>query len=153
GRRDREPPTRVFVRARGRRRARPRYRAPGRRGHRPARGRRPRRGARPRDHRRALPARVGEPRVRARPCWGIFRERAPSPGRESDDAEILRLTAKALEARGYVVHLREPDDVDVRDGERPGHVLLMGERVALLRTLHRWEALGTQVVNTPQAVL
>jgi hypothetical protein len=91
--------------------------------------------------------------VSARLCWGIFRERAHSPGRESDDAEILRLTAKALEACGYVVHLREPDDVDAPGGERPRHVLLMGERVALLQTLQGWEARGTQVVNTPRAVL
>jgi hypothetical protein len=91
--------------------------------------------------------------VSARLCWGIFREQAHSPGRESDDAEILRLTAKALEARGYVVHLREPDDFGVPEGERPRHVLLMGERVPLLRALQGWEARGTQVVNTPQAVL
>jgi hypothetical protein len=91
--------------------------------------------------------------VSARLCWGIFRERAHSPGRESDDAQILRLTAKALETRGYIVHLREPDDIDVAEGERPRHVLLMGERVALLRALQSWEARGTQVVNTPQAVL
>jgi len=91
--------------------------------------------------------------VSARLCWGIFRERAHSPGRESDDAEILRLTAKALEARGYVVHLREPDDFDVPEGDRPGHVLLMGERVPLLQTLRGWEARGTRVVNTPEAVL
>src|SRR5262249_33614546 len=65
----------------------------------------------------------------------------------------LRLTVKALEARGYVVHLREPDDVDVAEAERPQHVLLMGERVPLLRRLQSWEARGTQVVNTPWAVL
>jgi hypothetical protein len=89
----------------------------------------------------------------ARGSAGAFRERAHSPGRESDDAEILRLTAKALEARGYVVHTREPDDVDVLGGERPRHVLLMGERIPLLRALQDWEAQGMQVVNTPQAVL
>ena len=89
----------------------------------------------------------------ARLCWGIYRERTHSPGRESDDAEILRLTAKALEARGYVVHLHEPDDFDVPESERPRHVLLMGERVPLLRALQGLEARGTQVVNTPQAVL
>ncbi len=33
-------------------------------------------------------------------CWGVFREVAHSPGRESDDTEILRLTGKHLEARG-----------------------------------------------------
>ena len=51
------------------------------------------------------------------------------------------------------MHLREPDDVDVPDGERPRHVLLMGERVPLLRALQGWEARGTRVVNTPRAVL
>jgi hypothetical protein len=91
--------------------------------------------------------------VNPRLCWGIYREQAHSPGRESDDAEILRLTAKGLEARGYVVHLREPDDVDVPEGERPRYVFLMGERVPLLQALQGWGARGTQVVNTPQAVL
>jgi hypothetical protein len=33
--------------------------------------------------------------------WGIFREQAHSPGRETDDTEILRLTGKHLEARGF----------------------------------------------------
>ena len=44
-------------------------------------------------------------------CWGIFRERAHSPGRENDDTEILRLTGKHLEARGYQVDLKDPEDV------------------------------------------
>ena len=39
-------------------------------------------------------------------CWGIFREQAHSPGRETDDAEILRLTAKHLEAAGFQVGLK-----------------------------------------------
>src|SRR5262249_46601347 len=149
----RPPSSRVPVRARGERRAGARRRATRRRRRGPARRRRSRRGSRDGDHRRAGHPRGWESRVSARLCWGIYRERAHSPGRESDDAEILRLTAKALEARGYVVHLREPDEVDVPDGERPGHVLLMGERVPLLRALQGWEARGTQVVNTPQAVL
>src|SRR5438132_1301696 len=36
-------------------------------------------------------------------CWGIFREREHSPGRENDDTEILRLTGKHIEARGFQV--------------------------------------------------
>ena len=44
-------------------------------------------------------------------CWGIFRERTHSPGREDDDTEILRLTGKHLEARGYQVDLKDPEDV------------------------------------------
>lgn len=38
-----------------------------------------------------------------RTYWGLFREREHSPGRESDDAEILRLTAKHLESHGVHV--------------------------------------------------
>ena len=43
-----------------------------------------------------------------RACWGIFRERAHSPGREFDDGEILRLTGKHLDARGFHVSLTAP---------------------------------------------
>ncbi len=34
-------------------------------------------------------------------CWGIYRELAHSPGRESDDAQILRLTAQRLVDAGF----------------------------------------------------
>jgi hypothetical protein len=44
-------------------------------------------------------------------CWGIFRERAHSPGREFDDAEILRLTGKHLDAEGFYVSLETPDEI------------------------------------------
>ena len=44
-------------------------------------------------------------------CWGIFRERAHSPGREFDDAEILRLTGKYLDAEGFHVSLETPDEI------------------------------------------
>jgi hypothetical protein len=49
--------------------------------------------------------------VSAAYCWGIWREREHAPGRESDDTEILRLTGKHLEARGFQVVLRSPDEV------------------------------------------
>ena len=52
-------------------------------------------------------------------CWGIFRERAHSPGREHDDTEILRLTGKHLEARGYQVDLKDPEDVSGPFAARP----------------------------------
>ncbi len=44
----------------------------------------------------------GRHAVRSLSCLGIFRERAHSPGREFDDAEIL-------EAAGFEVALRAPD--------------------------------------------
>jgi hypothetical protein len=86
-------------------------------------------------------------------CWGIFREAAHSPGRESDDAEILRLTGKHLEAKGMQVVLKTPDEVNGMDAGRPRFVFLMCERVEVLRRLRALEAGGVPHVNSPQAVL
>jgi len=89
----------------------------------------------------------------ARRCWGIFRERAHSPGRESDDAEILRLTAKELEARGFAVSVKSPDELDDPAETPPPAIFLMCERVEVLRILRAWEATGVRLVNAPAAVL
>lgn len=86
-------------------------------------------------------------------CWGIFRERAHSPGRESDDAEILRLTGKHLEARGYQVDLKSPEDVSGPIETRPRYVFLMCERQDVLQDLHAWQTQGVRHVNSPAAVL
>ena len=86
-------------------------------------------------------------------CLGIFRERAHSPGREFDDAEILRLTAKHLEASGFAVALRGPDQVRGAIGRPPSAVFLMCERPGILGHLRRWEQSGVVPVNAPAAVL
>lgn len=86
-------------------------------------------------------------------CWGIFREVTHSPGRESDDAEILRLTGKQLEAKGFEVVLKSPDEVNGLDGARPRFVFLMCERVPVLERLRALEASGVPHVNSPLAVL
>jgi len=86
-------------------------------------------------------------------CWGIFREAAHSPGRESDDTEILRLTGKHLETRGLQVILKTPDEVNGVDDVRPRFVFLMCERVEALQQLGALEASGVPHVNTPRAVL
>ena len=86
-------------------------------------------------------------------CWGVFREVAHSPGRESDDSEILRLTGKHLEARGLQVILKTPDEVNGVDAVRPRFVFLMCERVEVLGKLRALEASGVPHVNTTQAVL
>jgi len=86
-------------------------------------------------------------------CWGIFREVAHSPGRESDDAEILRLTGKQLEAKGFEVVLKSPDEINGVDGGRPRFVFLMCERVPVLDRLRALEAGGVPHVNSPRAVL
>jgi len=86
-------------------------------------------------------------------CWGIFRERAHSPGRENDDTEILRLTGKHLEARGYQVDLKDPEDVSGPIAGRPRAIFLMCEREEVLAQLAAWERDGVRIVNSPAAVL
>ncbi len=86
-------------------------------------------------------------------CWGIFREHAHSPGRESDDTEILRLTGKALEAQGFDVAFKSPEDVPAADEGPPALVFLMCERVEVLARLQAMEARGVRMVNSPAAVL
>jgi hypothetical protein len=91
--------------------------------------------------------RVSEPRY-----WGLFREREHSPGRESDDAEILRLTAKHLESHGAQVELRAPEELGAAETP-PDGVFLMCERMEALRTLLAWQERGVRLVNAPLAVL
>ena len=88
-----------------------------------------------------------------RTCWGIFRERAHSPGREFDDAEILRLTGKHLEARGFQVSLRAPEEVAQAGGDCPANIFLMCERLEVIDQLRQWERRGVRHVNKPSAIL
>jgi hypothetical protein len=90
--------------------------------------------------------------VSAAYCWGIFREREHSPGRETDDGEILRLTGKHLEARGFQVLLKTAEEVIAMPDGRPRGVFLMCERPAILDHLRVLEARGVPHVNAPQAV-
>ena len=85
-------------------------------------------------------------------CWGIFRESTHSPGRESDDSEILRLTGKHLEAKGFHVELKTADEVTETDEGWPRFVFLMCERVEVLDRLRALEASGVPHVNSPRAV-
>jgi hypothetical protein len=86
-------------------------------------------------------------------CWGIFRESAHSPGRETDDTEILRLTGKHLEARGFRVVIQSPEEITGLPAERPRGVFMMCEQVAILAHLRELAASGVPHVNTPLAVL
>ena len=86
-------------------------------------------------------------------CWGIFRESAHSPGRETDDTEILRLTGKHLEARGFRVVIQSPEEIAGPPAERPRGVFMMCEQVAILAHLRELAASGVPHVNTPLAVL
>ena len=85
-------------------------------------------------------------------CWGILREREHSPDRENDDAEILKLTGKHLEARGFQVTFKTAEEIGEAD-PRPLGVFLMCERLEILDRLHALEVRGVPHVNSPHAVL
>ncbi len=87
-----------------------------------------------------------------RTYWGLFREREHSPGRESDDAEILRLTGKHLEGLGVQVELRAPEELTAAETP-PDGIFLMCERMEALRVLLAWQERGVRQVNAPGAVL
>ncbi len=86
-------------------------------------------------------------------CWGIFREPAHSPGREVDDAAILGLTTKHLEAKGFEVTLRSPDELNGEIDQAPPFIFLMCERLEILGQLRKRETHGVSQVNSPEAVL
>ena len=85
--------------------------------------------------------------------WGIFRERQHSPGREFDDAEILRLVAKHVEAGGCQVSLKTPEQLMETDEPPPSLVFLMCERMEALGFLEPMEARGIPHVNPLRGVL
>jgi hypothetical protein len=87
------------------------------------------------------------------PCWGIYREPAHSPGRESDDAEILRATAAELAALGFSVELKAPEELpEVDDAGVPPFLFAMCEGIPIVERLAAWERCGVCVVNRPEAI-
>ena len=91
----------------------------------------------------------------ARPrCWGVYRELAHSPGRETDDALILRATAAALEERGFPVELRSAEELPETEDAAgvPPFLFVMCERPAAVERLASWERRGARIVNRPEAI-
>jgi glutathione synthase/RimK-type ligase-like ATP-grasp enzyme len=87
-------------------------------------------------------------------CWGVYRELAHSPGRETDDAEILRATARELEKSGLKVALKSTDELpDAEDFEAvPPYLFVMCERIPVVEKLAAWERRGARVVNRPAGI-
>lgn len=84
---------------------------------------------------------------------GIFRERAHSPGRECDDAEILRLTGKSLETQGFEITLMEAEALALPAETPLDFLFVMCERRDALDRLAGWEAHGVPSVNASHAIL
>ena len=85
-------------------------------------------------------------------CWGIYRELAHSPGRETDDAEILRATARLLEGKGFRVSLRTAEEISGSEEDPPPFLFVMCERLEILRELESWGERGVCQVNSASAI-
>jgi hypothetical protein len=87
-------------------------------------------------------------------CWGVYRELAHSPGRETDDAEILRATGRELSALGFEVHLKSPDELPEADNfdAVPPFLFVMCERIPSVERLAAWERRGARIVNRPAGI-
>jgi hypothetical protein len=86
-------------------------------------------------------------------CWGVYRELAHSPGRETDDAEILRATAEELSTRGFTVELKSPDELPAADATGvPPFLFVMCERPLIVERLAGWERRGARIVNRPAGI-
>src|SRR5438552_1851935 len=85
-------------------------------------------------------------------CWGIYRELAHSPGRETDDAEILRATARRLEGKGFRVSLRTAEEIAATAEDPPPFLFVMCERLEILRRLESWAERGACQVNSASAI-
>ena len=85
-------------------------------------------------------------------AWGIFRERVHSPGRETDDALILRRVAGCIEEAGFSVALKTTEEIAGGAEEPPSNLFVMCERLEIVATLGRWEERGARVVNRPEGI-
>jgi glutathione synthase/RimK-type ligase-like ATP-grasp enzyme len=94
----------------------------------------------------------GDGSVNGFECWGIYRELAHSPGRETDDAEILRATARQLEERGFRVSLRTAEEIAASSEEPPPFLFVMCERLEILRRLESASERGVCQVNSASAI-
>lgn len=84
--------------------------------------------------------------------WGVYRELAHSPGRETDDAEILRATAAELSDRGFEVALKSPDELAAASEGVPPYLFVMCEQPQAVETLGAWERRGVRIVNRPSGI-
>ncbi len=90
-------------------------------------------------------------------CWGILREASHSPGREDDDAAILRATGAKLAERGFAVAIRAPEEAEdavraVVDAPGGAFIFSMCEEHRIIEALRKAERAGAVIVNRPGAV-
>lgn len=88
-------------------------------------------------------------------CLGIYRELQNSPGRETDDALILKAVLEQLEVLGIRTEARTPEELDAMDPSGYDLVIPMCEAPARIARLDGLARRGgpTLWVNPPSSVL
>lgn len=85
------------------------------------------------------------------PIYGVYRERALSPGKVEADAAILDLVLAGLTGRGWEVGRLSADDLPAAPPQA-ALVLHLAQGPEALDRLEAWEARGLRLINPPKAV-
>lgn len=83
--------------------------------------------------------------------YGIYREKALSPGKVEADAAILDAVLAGLAAAGQRVHRLSADKLP-QEPPAAAIILHMAQGPQALKILAQWEMQGTRLINSPQAV-
>ena len=86
-------------------------------------------------------------------CWGVYREREHSPGREADDAGILEAAGRRIAEEGFSVAYVQPDALGGRARTPPSLVFAMCEGQPALERLRVSESRGVTVVNSSISIV
>jgi glutathione synthase/RimK-type ligase-like ATP-grasp enzyme len=82
--------------------------------------------------------------------YGIYREKALSPGKVAEDAAILEAVLRRLAARGREVRSLAAEDLAPEPPAATG-VLHMAQGPQALSLLAQWEGKGLRLINSPEA--
>ncbi len=83
--------------------------------------------------------------------YGIYREKALSPGKVAEDAAILEAVLRCLTARGREVRRLAAEDLTPEPPTAAG-VLHMAQGPQALSLLAQWQGKGLILINSPEAV-
>ena len=86
-------------------------------------------------------------------CWGVYREREHSPGREADDAGILEATGRRIAQEGFSVAYVEADQLVGRERALPSLAFAMCEGQPALERLRVSESRGVAVINSSMSIV
>ena len=104
--------------------------------------------------RRSSGARAVRRGAEAPVCWGVYREREHSPGREADDAGVLEATGRLLERSGATRRVSPAAGASrAAEPHLPVLAFAMCEGAAALERLDAWERRGVCTVNRASAVV